>query len=208
MGQRDWKNIIFISVCHALALAAVAWLIWVRASPWTIGLGLFYLAVCGLGITGGYHRLFAHPTYRASAVAARVLPACSAPRPCRTRRSSGRRITACTTRARTTTRIPTTSSAVSGGRTWAGCSSRIRRAKRAASRTSRRTSSSAGSIATTCCSRSGSAPWSRSCLGFLWGDPLRRAARRGLPAAGRPVARDVRGELVRALDRHAAVLGS
>ena len=44
----------------------------------------------------------------------------------RTRRSSGRRITAFTMRARIATKIPTTSAAVSGGRTSAGSSSRTR----------------------------------------------------------------------------------
>jgi stearoyl-CoA desaturase (delta-9 desaturase) len=63
----DWFNLLFISSCHALALVAVFWLIAVRTSPWTIGLGVLWFALCGLAVTGGYHRLFAHPTYRAVA---------------------------------------------------------------------------------------------------------------------------------------------
>ena len=66
MAQRDWTNILFIVVSHLLALAAIAWLVFVRASPWTIGLGALWFALCGVAITGGYHRLFAHPTYKAS----------------------------------------------------------------------------------------------------------------------------------------------
>ncbi len=65
-AQRDWRNILFIAFSHLLALAALVWLAAVRASPWTIALGLAWFALCGVAITGGYHRLFAHPTYRAS----------------------------------------------------------------------------------------------------------------------------------------------
>jgi stearoyl-CoA desaturase (delta-9 desaturase) len=64
--QRDWTNILILASAHLLALAAIAWLVFVQASPWTIGLGLVWFALCGVAITGGYHRLFAHPTYRAS----------------------------------------------------------------------------------------------------------------------------------------------
>jgi stearoyl-CoA desaturase (delta-9 desaturase) len=66
MAQRDWTNIFFLSTFHLLALAAIVWLVWGRTSPWTIGLGCVWFACCGLAITGGYHRLFAHPTYKAS----------------------------------------------------------------------------------------------------------------------------------------------
>jgi stearoyl-CoA desaturase (delta-9 desaturase) len=66
MAQRvDWTNVLFLILGHVLALGAVAWLLFVRASPWTIGLGFAWFALCGVSITGGYHRLFAHPTYRA-----------------------------------------------------------------------------------------------------------------------------------------------
>jgi stearoyl-CoA desaturase (delta-9 desaturase) len=66
MAQRDWTNILFLSTFHALALAAIAWLVFGRTSPLTIALGAVWFACCGLAITGGYHRLFAHPTYNAS----------------------------------------------------------------------------------------------------------------------------------------------
>lgn len=67
MAQLSWTNLLFLAGAHVLALAAVAWLVLVGASPWTIGLGCLWFALCGVSITGGYHRLFAHPTYRASA---------------------------------------------------------------------------------------------------------------------------------------------
>ena len=64
--QKDWTNIVFLSVAHLAAVGGVLWLVFVRASPWTLGLALLWFALCGLGITGGYHRLFAHRSYRAS----------------------------------------------------------------------------------------------------------------------------------------------
>jgi stearoyl-CoA desaturase (delta-9 desaturase) len=68
MTQISWTNLLFIVGSHLLALAAIAWIVWVDTSPWTIGLGCLWVAMCGLAITGGYHRLFAHPTYRASRI--------------------------------------------------------------------------------------------------------------------------------------------
>ena len=62
----DWRNIAVIVVAHLVALGAIAWLVGIRASPWTLGLGVVWFFVCGLAVTGGYHRLFAHPTYRAA----------------------------------------------------------------------------------------------------------------------------------------------
>ena len=67
-AERDWTNILFVGSAHLIALAAVAWLVAVHASPWTILLGVLWFALCGVAVTGGYHRLFAHPTYRAAGV--------------------------------------------------------------------------------------------------------------------------------------------
>ena len=66
MAQRDWTNILFIAFSHVLALAAIVWLALAQTSLWTIGLGVLWFALCGVAITGGYHRHFAHPTYRTS----------------------------------------------------------------------------------------------------------------------------------------------
>ena len=63
--RADWINISFIAIGHILAVAAVLWLSLVQANPWTIGLGVVWFVLCGLAITGGYHRLFSHPTYKA-----------------------------------------------------------------------------------------------------------------------------------------------
>jgi stearoyl-CoA desaturase (delta-9 desaturase) len=62
----NWTNVVFIAAAHLLAIGGILWLVFVRTSPWTLGLALAWVALCGLAITGGYHRLFAHPTYRAS----------------------------------------------------------------------------------------------------------------------------------------------
>lgn len=62
----DWINLSFLTGAHLLGLAGIAWMIWGQFSWWTLGLAVTYFAFCGLGITGGYHRLFSHPTYKAS----------------------------------------------------------------------------------------------------------------------------------------------
>ncbi len=64
--QWDWINIAFIAAAHILAVLAVVYLATTRFSWWTVGLGLLWFMLSGLSITGGYHRLFAHRSYRAS----------------------------------------------------------------------------------------------------------------------------------------------
>jgi stearoyl-CoA desaturase (delta-9 desaturase) len=49
-----------------MALLAIVYLATVRASGWTLLLGLVWFALSGLSITGGYHRLFAHRSYGAA----------------------------------------------------------------------------------------------------------------------------------------------
>jgi stearoyl-CoA desaturase (delta-9 desaturase) len=64
--KHDWINIGFVLSAHVLALLAIGYLIFIRFSWWTVGLGFLWFALCGLAITGGYHRLFSHPTYKAN----------------------------------------------------------------------------------------------------------------------------------------------
>lgn len=64
--EKDWTNILFLSAAHLAGLGGVLWLVFVRFSPWTVGLAVVWFLLCGLGITGGYHRLFAHKSYRAA----------------------------------------------------------------------------------------------------------------------------------------------
>ena len=61
----DWINITFMGFVHLMGLAAIVYLATVQFSWWTMGLGLLWFAFCGFSITGGYHRLFAHPCYKA-----------------------------------------------------------------------------------------------------------------------------------------------
>lgn len=62
----DWVNVSFLAVAHLLALAAIFYVTIVYCSWWTIGFGALWGIFCGLSITGGYHRLFAHGAYRAA----------------------------------------------------------------------------------------------------------------------------------------------
>lgn len=65
--QLDWVNTLFLTSAHLLALSGIAWAIFAHFSWWTIVLAIVYSVCCGVSITGGYHRLFSHPTYKASA---------------------------------------------------------------------------------------------------------------------------------------------
>ncbi len=63
----NWTNTIFLGVAHLAAVAGVLWMVFGRFSWWTLGLAALWMALCSVSITGGYHRLFAHRAYRASA---------------------------------------------------------------------------------------------------------------------------------------------
>jgi len=63
--KHDWLNISFVLGGHVLAFAAIGYLIFIHFSWWTVALGFVWFGFCGLAITGGYHRLFSHPTYKA-----------------------------------------------------------------------------------------------------------------------------------------------
>jgi stearoyl-CoA desaturase (delta-9 desaturase) len=62
-----WENILFLAVTHAAGILGILVAAFAFFSPWTAGLAALWLALCMLSTTGGYHRLFAHRTYRASA---------------------------------------------------------------------------------------------------------------------------------------------
>ncbi len=63
----DWFNLTFLAGAHLLAAFAIVYVTAIHFSWWTIGFGVVWSTACGLAITGGYHRLFAHASYRASA---------------------------------------------------------------------------------------------------------------------------------------------
>ena len=47
-------------------MAALLYCLFVHCSPLSVGLGVAWFLLCMLSTTGGYHRLFAHKTYRAA----------------------------------------------------------------------------------------------------------------------------------------------
>ncbi len=65
-SQLNWINIAFIAVAHLLAVLAVVYMATVHFSPATLVLAACWYLACGMAITGGYHRLFAHKSYRAA----------------------------------------------------------------------------------------------------------------------------------------------
>ncbi len=60
-------NTSFLATAHAFALAGLVYHV-LNFRVETLLLALAYGACCGLAITGGYHRLFSHPTYKANAL--------------------------------------------------------------------------------------------------------------------------------------------
>jgi stearoyl-CoA desaturase (delta-9 desaturase) len=60
----DPVNTGFLLVVHLIGVAAIVYSVF-NFSWWTLGLGVLWFAFCGISVTGGYHRLFAHPTYKA-----------------------------------------------------------------------------------------------------------------------------------------------
>lgn len=64
-----WRNVAFIVVLPLVAVpAAAAYVARHGITAWEIGAGLLGWAVTGLGITAGYHRLFAHRAWKATPV--------------------------------------------------------------------------------------------------------------------------------------------
>src|SRR6478736_4200300 len=65
-GGVYWTNVVGLGLIHLGALAGLVHLVR-HPSLRTAVLAVTLYVVCGLSITAGYHRLFAHRTYRASA---------------------------------------------------------------------------------------------------------------------------------------------
>jgi stearoyl-CoA desaturase (Delta-9 desaturase) len=63
--ELDWTNLLFLPAAHILGGVGLYWAV-VHFNPWTLGLGLLWLVLCSLAITGGYHRLMAHKSYEAA----------------------------------------------------------------------------------------------------------------------------------------------
>lgn len=61
-----WENILVLVVVHVLGAAGLLYAGSGKAAGPSLALGAFWLVLCVLSTTGGYHRLFAHRTYRAA----------------------------------------------------------------------------------------------------------------------------------------------
>ena len=64
-----WLGLVFFIVLHVVGIVGTPLYIYYRGitAP-EIALFVFFCAATGMSITMGYHRLFAHPTYKASPV--------------------------------------------------------------------------------------------------------------------------------------------
>jgi stearoyl-CoA desaturase (delta-9 desaturase) len=62
----DWVNTIFIAFAHLVAAAGLIYTIWTGFVWENLVLAVIWFLSAGLSITGGYHRLFSHKTYRAA----------------------------------------------------------------------------------------------------------------------------------------------
>jgi len=68
LPPRDWTNTLIVGFAHLVALVALAWICAGQASIPSLGLGAGWFVLCTISISGGYHRLFAHPTYRTAGI--------------------------------------------------------------------------------------------------------------------------------------------
>ncbi len=66
--QIIWVNVVFLTLTPLLAITLVPWFCWTQEVSWAqvISATCLWLAT-GLAITAGYHRLFSHRAYKASA---------------------------------------------------------------------------------------------------------------------------------------------
>jgi len=62
----DWLNTLFIASAHVAALGALIYSLIVGIRWENVLLAAVWFLAAGLSITGGYHRLFSHKTYRAA----------------------------------------------------------------------------------------------------------------------------------------------
>ncbi len=67
VAKLDWVNTIFLTTTPIVAIA-LSWLYFSRNGlQWgQIALAVFFYFLTGMSITGGYHRLFSHRTYKAN----------------------------------------------------------------------------------------------------------------------------------------------
>jgi stearoyl-CoA desaturase (delta-9 desaturase) len=71
----NWLNTILIVLVPMVGFISSYW---VPMNPKTLAFAVFYYYHCGIGITAGYHRLWAHSSYKASLPIKLYLAACGA----------------------------------------------------------------------------------------------------------------------------------
>jgi len=65
-SEVDWSMVLFLVIVPLVGIAGLVWqLIEGHVTWWHVVFALVYAAIANLGITGGYHRLFAHKSYEA-----------------------------------------------------------------------------------------------------------------------------------------------
>jgi stearoyl-CoA desaturase (delta-9 desaturase) len=64
--RHDWSNIALMGLVHLVGLAGLIALVAGRVTWQTVVLAIAWNVACSISITGGYHRLFSHVSYRAS----------------------------------------------------------------------------------------------------------------------------------------------
>lgn len=70
----DWGNLIFIASYHLVLFAALPLYLLTNTPSWSlIGWSIFLLIASLISITAGYHRLYAHKTYKANPIVEWVL---------------------------------------------------------------------------------------------------------------------------------------
>lgn len=62
----DWVNSIFLAFAHLAAVGGLIYSLSVGVKWESVTLAVIWFLCAGLSITGGYHRLFSHKTYRAA----------------------------------------------------------------------------------------------------------------------------------------------
>jgi stearoyl-CoA desaturase (delta-9 desaturase) len=61
-----WSTVAGLALIHAAGAAGLVWIV-IRTSVPTLVLAAVMYVMCGMAVTAGYHRLFAHRTYQATA---------------------------------------------------------------------------------------------------------------------------------------------
>lgn len=65
-SEVEWSMVLFLIIAPLVAISGTIWqMIEGNVTWWQVGFAIAFAALANLGITGGYHRLFAHKSYEA-----------------------------------------------------------------------------------------------------------------------------------------------